>query len=131
MPNQDIKRMRRSKKERMVSGVCGGIAEYFFIDPVIVRGAFVLLGLFNGIGIILYIALAIIMPEEGEESGTVSGGSTVDAAPPAAPTAEQSTESPEFRRRRQLLLLLAVVGIIALAAPFMVFLSFLGLIIHR
>lgn len=129
--SQDIKRMRRSKHERMISGVCGGIAEYFFIDPVIVRGVFVLLSLMNGIGVILYIALAIIMPEEGEEAGTVSGSEAVGPGPVSAPAAPGASESPEFRRRRQLLLLLTVLGIMTIIAPFLALFSFLGLLIHR
>lgn len=47
----------------MILGVCGGIAEYFKVDPVIVRLAFVVLILLDGVGIWLYIILAIIMPE--------------------------------------------------------------------
>jgi phage shock protein PspC (stress-responsive transcriptional regulator) len=129
--SQDIKRMRRSKHERMISGVCGGIAEYFFIDPVIVRGVFVLLSLMNGIGIILYIALAIIMPEEGEEAGTVSGSESVGPGPTAPVATPGTSESPEFRRRRQLLLLLTVLGIMTVIAPFLALFSFLGLLIHR
>ena len=47
----------------MIWGVCGGIAEYFKVDPVIVRLAFVVLILLDGVGILLYIILAIIMPD--------------------------------------------------------------------
>lgn len=46
----------------MVAGVCGGIAEYFNIDPTLVRLAFVLLIFANGIGLLLYIIAAIIIP---------------------------------------------------------------------
>ncbi len=46
----------------MIAGVCGGIAEYFNIDPTLVRLAFVLLIFANGIGLILYIIAAIIIP---------------------------------------------------------------------
>jgi phage shock protein PspC (stress-responsive transcriptional regulator) len=47
----------------MLAGVCGGIAEYFGIDPTIVRLLCVLLG-FSGTGIIAYIACAFIIPEK-------------------------------------------------------------------
>ncbi len=47
----------------MIAGVCGGLAEYFVIDPTIVRLVFVLLAMFGGPGIILYIILWIITPE--------------------------------------------------------------------
>lgn len=52
----------------MIWGVCGGLAEYFKVDSVIVRLAFVVLVLIDGIGILLYIILAIIMPAE-EQAG--------------------------------------------------------------
>jgi phage shock protein C len=53
----------KSKTDKVILGVCGGIAEYFKVDPVIVRLAFVVLILLDGVGIWLYIILAIIMPE--------------------------------------------------------------------
>jgi phage shock protein PspC (stress-responsive transcriptional regulator) len=55
------KRLTKSKKERMLFGVCGGLGEYFDIDPTFIRLAFAALAL-QGIGIVLYIILAIIMP---------------------------------------------------------------------
>ena len=48
----------------MVAGVCGGIGEYFGIDPTIVRLGFVLLSLMVGGGLLVYILAAIILPEE-------------------------------------------------------------------
>lgn len=56
-------RLYRSRQERMIAGVAGGIAQYFNVDPTWVRLAFVILALASGIGVIIYIALAIIMPE--------------------------------------------------------------------
>jgi phage shock protein C len=58
------KRLTKSKTERKLFGVCGGLGEYFGIDPTLVRLAFVLLAVLHGIGLILYIVLAIIMPSE-------------------------------------------------------------------
>ncbi len=57
-------RLHRSRKERMIAGVCGGLAEYFHIDPTIVRLIFVLLALANGLGVLLYLILWVIMPQE-------------------------------------------------------------------
>ena len=57
-------RLYRSRKERIISGVCGGLGHYFGIDPVLVRLIFVLLALANGIGILAYIILLIIVPAE-------------------------------------------------------------------
>ena len=57
------RRLYRSKINRMISGVCGGLAEYMNIDPVIVRISFILLGLFGGVGLLLYILGMIIIPQ--------------------------------------------------------------------
>lgn len=56
-------RVTKSKTDRVIDGVCGGLAEYFGIDSVLVRLAFVALIFINGIGIILYIILMVIMPK--------------------------------------------------------------------
>ncbi|HII92027.1 MAG TPA: PspC domain-containing protein [Methanosarcina sp.] len=67
------KRLTKSKKERMLFGVCGGLGEYFGIDPTFIRLAFAALAL-QGIGIVLYIILAIIMPSgEGYKMISSSG----------------------------------------------------------
>lgn len=58
------KRLTRSKSDRMVFGVCGGLGKYFGIDPTLVRLGFVLLALLDGIGVVIYIILAIITPQE-------------------------------------------------------------------
>ncbi|MFA6907600.1 MAG: PspC domain-containing protein [Candidatus Micrarchaeia archaeon] len=58
-----IRRVYRSRKNRMLAGVCGGIAEYFGTDPVLVRLLFVLLTLMGFAGIILYLVAWLIMPE--------------------------------------------------------------------
>lgn len=58
-----IKRLRRSKKERIIAGVCGGLAEYYKIDVSLVRIAFVLAFVFAGIGLLPYLVLWLIMPE--------------------------------------------------------------------
>ena len=60
----DGKRLYRSKKDRMICGVCGGIANYFNIDPTLVRLAFVLIAMGAGSGILAYIIAAIIIPDE-------------------------------------------------------------------
>lgn len=60
----DGKRLYRSKKDRMICGVCGGIANYFNIDPTLARLAFVLIAMGAGSGILAYIIAAIIIPDE-------------------------------------------------------------------
>ena len=59
------KRLYRSKTQRMLCGVCGGIAEYFNIDPTLVRLAWAIVSL-GGPGLLLYLIAAIVVPEETE-----------------------------------------------------------------
>ena len=56
------KRLYKSIVDKKISGVCGGIAEYFEIDPTIVRLAWILFTALGGAGIIAYIIAAIVMP---------------------------------------------------------------------
>ncbi len=58
------KKLYRSVTDKMLGGVCGGLAEYFSIDPVIVRLIFVLAVIFGGSGILAYIILWIIIPQK-------------------------------------------------------------------
>jgi phage shock protein C len=58
------RRLYRSEKERLLGGVCGGLAEYFKTDPVLVRVIFVILTFFpTGLGLVAYIVLWIITPQ--------------------------------------------------------------------
>ena len=56
------KKLYKSNQNKMIDGVCGGIAEYFGIDPTLVRLAVVVLSLMGFSGIIAYILAAIIIP---------------------------------------------------------------------
>lgn len=61
---EEVKKLYRSKKNRMVAGVCGGLAEYFNIDPTIVRLIAVLLLLPGGVpGLVPYLILWFVVPE--------------------------------------------------------------------
>jgi len=62
--NRHVKKLYRSKKNRIIAGVCGGIGEYFNIDPTIIRLLWVLFTLLGGSGIIAYIVAWIIIPEQ-------------------------------------------------------------------
>ena len=65
----NIKKLYRSKTNRIIFGVCGGLGEYFEIDPIIIRIIFILFTITGGVGIILYFAMALIIPsEEGKKS---------------------------------------------------------------
>jgi phage shock protein C len=73
----DTRRIVRSRSDRYVAGVAGGLAAYFGIDPLFVRIAFVVLTLINGLGALLYLVLWLIVPNEGS---IVEGRTTVQEA---------------------------------------------------
>jgi phage shock protein C len=64
----------RSKHDRVIAGVAGGLGRYLKIDPVLVRLFFVLLTLSNGIGLLLYVVLAIVVPEAPESEELQGAG---------------------------------------------------------
>lgn len=59
-------KLTRTRDDRMIAGVCSGIAEYFDLDPTVVRAGYVLLSLLSAAfpGLILYLVLAFIVPNE-------------------------------------------------------------------
>ncbi len=59
------KKLYKSSRNKMIDGVCAGIAEYFNVDPTLIRIALVLFGATGG-GILAYIIMAIIMPRNPE-----------------------------------------------------------------
>ncbi|MDL2254426.1 PspC domain-containing protein [Ruminococcaceae bacterium OttesenSCG-928-I18] len=60
----ETKRLYRSRSNRWLTGVCGGVAEYFNMDPTVVRVIFVLLACFLGSGLLAYIIASLIIPGE-------------------------------------------------------------------
>ena len=58
------KRLHRSNENKVVAGVCGGIAEYFDMDPTLIRLAWILFCALGGSGVLAYIVAAIIIPEK-------------------------------------------------------------------
>ena len=62
------KRLYRSRSDRMIWGVCGGLAKYFDMDPTIVRAIAVLSIFFGSLGIWAYIILAIVVPLENSKA---------------------------------------------------------------
>jgi phage shock protein PspC (stress-responsive transcriptional regulator) len=61
-------RLARLKNDKMLGGVCGGLGEYFNVDSVVVRLIFVAVTLLGGAGVLVYIILWIVVPEEGGAS---------------------------------------------------------------
>src|SRR5690349_22635117 len=60
------RRLYRTRDDRVIAGVCGGIAHYFNIDPVLVRVGAVALALLGGAGVLAYLAAVLLIPNEGE-----------------------------------------------------------------
>ena len=59
------KKLRRSRNEKLIAGVCGGLAKYFGLDVVLVRIAYVLLSVFTAFaGVLVYLILMLVMPQE-------------------------------------------------------------------
>jgi phage shock protein C len=71
------RKLYRSQVNKMVAGVCGGLAEYFRIDATLVRLIWVILSLSGGIGVIAYIAALIIIPVNPEQVSTEESGTLV------------------------------------------------------
>jgi len=61
------KRVFRTNRNKMVAGVASGFAEYFEVDPVLVRIIFIILTLINGIGLLIYLILWLIVPLDEEK----------------------------------------------------------------
>jgi phage shock protein C len=58
------RKLYRSRTNRKLAGVCGGLAEYFNLDPTLIRVLFVALAVLGGSGIVLYLAMWIIVPNQ-------------------------------------------------------------------
>lgn len=57
-------RLYRSRRVRVLGGVAGGLAKYFNLDPILIRVLFVIITILHGFGVLLYIILWIVVPEE-------------------------------------------------------------------
>lgn len=65
------KKLYRSKNDKKLAGVCGGVAKFFGIDPTIIRLIWALVAICAGAGILAYIVCAFVIPEEPEDYVTV------------------------------------------------------------
>ncbi|MCX6713298.1 MAG: PspC domain-containing protein [Candidatus Vogelbacteria bacterium] len=111
------RKVYRSRSDRMVFGVCGGVAEYYNIESLWVRLVFIFLGITGAIGFLLYLALAFLMPLD--LSGVDKTGNLFSAAGRIKEgalelSAEWRAESLHTERRRNLLgLVIVAIGVIA------------------
>ncbi len=136
------KRLYRSRSERVLWGVCGGLAKYFDMDPVLVRIIFVLLVFANGLGILAYIIMAVLVPLEGstaaapretirenvqemKQSATELGeeirSGFAREAKTGEPTGAPQPATAEHRARNILGIVLIIVGVFSLLATLNLF----------
>lgn len=68
-----MRKLYRSRKETMISGVCGGLGQYFGIDPTLVRIFFVVLAFYHMLGVWAYLVMMLLLPiaPEGYEDATI------------------------------------------------------------
>ncbi len=65
------KKLYKSRKNKIISGVAGGLAEYLNVDPFVVRFIFALFSFFNGIGVLIYFLMSFLLPYEDEAKSNV------------------------------------------------------------
>ncbi len=120
------KKLCRSETEKVLFGVCGGLGEYFEVDPILFRLGFVLAVLLGGSGVLAYIVLAIVMPACERRGERRAAGEAPeageDAVPPTLEVYAGRTQAVPVdaerraRQRRVAGALLVVLGVLLLAA---------------
>jgi phage shock protein PspC (stress-responsive transcriptional regulator) len=98
-PPQAPKRLERSKSNRILGGVCAGVANYLNMDPTLVRVLTVVISLFTGVPVILYIIALFVVPEEGSQPTSptyppVGGPQAQETGFPTAPPQTQPVYAP-------------------------------------
>ncbi len=115
------RRLRRSTRDRRLLGVCGGLGDYFAVDPVLWRLAFLLLLSFGGVGLYAYLAMLLVMSPPQNRALRQAGGlawpeyDLRQVALEAWPGLPASRTEVRSRRRRRLGTLLVLVGTFFLA----------------
>jgi phage shock protein PspC (stress-responsive transcriptional regulator) len=113
------RRLERSRTNRVIAGVCGGLGDYLDIDATFVRVAIIVLTLVGGVGILVYIVLLVLMPLPGE--APMFGLSTGGVASGDTATTTRTVVDPESAERRRY-----AVGILLVAVGAIFFLGNLG-----
>jgi phage shock protein C len=60
---EEPRKLYRSRNQRMLGGVCGGLAEYFNVDTTLIRVLFLVLAVFGGTGLVIYVVMWLIVPD--------------------------------------------------------------------
>ena len=69
---EELRKLYRSRTQRMVAGVCGGLAEYFNVDTTVIRVLFLVITLFGGAGLVVYVVMWILVPDASKAPPTTS-----------------------------------------------------------
>ncbi len=122
----DVRQLRRSRDDRMIAGVCGGLGRYVGIDPIIFRIVLAALAVFGGVGLLLYALGWLLIPEDGTDvselhrllQGRPSPAPIIAAIVVGVIGVITVTEVAYHRRGRfeVLLILVAVVAVVALTS---------------
>lgn len=82
-PTRPEKKLMRSRTNHKIAGVCGGLGEYFAVDPTLIRLVWLVLVFFAGTGLLAYVIAWIVMPEEplGEPAKSQAPSGAPEAAP--------------------------------------------------
>ncbi len=118
---QPTKRFTRSRRDRILGGVCGGIAEYFSIDPTLVRVVVVVLALWKGWVVFLYMILWWVMPEaDASVSGDDRVKQVTEEMKNAAQRAARTITGDRSRMTMRFVIggLLILIGAAALIQPY-------------
>ena len=117
------KRFYRSSTDKKVAGVAGGLAEYFLIDPILVRLLFVILTLAGGGGVLLYIILWIITPAKPFDLFSTQNPSNMNNqqtnSGDQSSTSEPQPKTPDFHKNRNRGNLIGALVLITLGALFL------------
>jgi phage shock protein PspC (stress-responsive transcriptional regulator) len=81
----DPRRLYRSRTDRVIGGVCGGLAQFFTIDATIIRLLFVFTALFGGTSLLVYLVMLLVVPEEPLPKDDVIDAAVVETASKAQP----------------------------------------------
>ena len=112
-------RLYRSTSDKVLGGVCGGLGDYLNMDPVIVRVIFVLLFIFGGSGLLVYIIMWIVIPERPFMFGQANPEEPVNPGDPSNPE-NPYTSDPENSSGRTNTSLIAGLVLIAFGLLFLV-----------
>jgi len=108
-----MKKLYRSDKQKIVAGICGGIAEYFEIDPVLIRLIWIVLIVFGGTGLLAYLIAWIVIP-----SRELKREKSTPETEPVAVTPESPSKTPSQNMRLFWGIVLILIGILIVANQF-------------